>query len=1859
MKISKRTKNFTLLFLIIANLLLFPADIPPEFDGTNSKAVNFDQRVKTSAVNITDEINTIFTWTSNSSLLYNNSKEPLSLNPYSGNLTDFDPYNTTSYTNTDKISVGLRSSNSSWTKYRDFDIDSELPSTDYATVLDGPGEMESPYDTTVFFARNGTVYNITASWQDRIQLLGQLDANLYLFNQSQFHTFENYIQPWRIFPNIETIENFNSSHSSDDWLYDYSNVIPNPGLAQDINETIKFEITFNKTGWYYLVLWGPSGNAADTPKFCTRGELLTEGQPNVDLTVNDLMDLYRPSLGKVNGLIDMPEKVYERVVRGYDDTYGDSLAIIYIFEYAERKLEQGISDKADNDWVPYIVYINCDSVGQFPNRIVCFYDDSWADFRDRYIRIIDPSFSSGSGTHQYLINITGNLAPYLNETVTVNATVSTTPISMKDRLGASVRLATTTNSHGFEIKPYSDSLGTSFAWDAFNKYALNNTVLSNLYNDTFNEFISNNWMLWAGKYYPEKTPFTLYLGTLFTAPYVCSGLDNILLISPSVRNWIDLIDINNSYFNSSLEVHVNTTIDIPVNFELTYPEEKPLLGEESYFTLSLGEMGNPNITIDYSIDYNMSYSMGLFTGSYNITKNSTIFFEIPLQEINLILEFFGVEDGVSGLASREIQKEIDTALQGNNYLSIDNFLLGDHVVGNIVSCDITIHTWPIIKQLIKDNKIEWYPACLILDEVVLQNKTGLELILSPQLQGVVNGTLVGEGLSFNNAGFFEFDDDQQSMLFQVNRTQDFSPSDVQLQSIVYYLNFHIDWAFEVNFNQYPHYFGVEDQHWELGRYPNINFAQNPMDNSDNLTLSWTESATPPSAPTLSITTPSPTTNHTISLDWTPMFAADNYTLYRHTESITSSNLNSATEVKTIALTNTMDTVPGIGGWYYSVTATNESGSSIPSNSPYIDVENLQETTYAWNKTWGTVNGDYGNDVATDSTGNVYVVGSTNSFGAGGYDILLLKYNPSGIYEWNVTWGGTSSESGNGIAIDSSDYIYVVGYYSNTTTTRQDMALVKFNNDGAQIWNRTWGQMNVETDQAESITIDENDSIYVTGHTNVPGFGLEVVVIKYTTLGIMEWNVTWGGPEDEKPYDLAIDSTGNIYVTGYTSSYVSGWVMFIAKYNPFGVKQWNYTWGEGSATEIGRGIAINSDDEIFITGSSNGFTATSSAVLLKYSNTGVKDWHVFWTFTNTTSAAGYDLTIDSSDLIYITGYFYPNPILRQQMMLLQYNSMGTLLWNTTWGGTGDDNMYGITTDSSINLYVTGTTESYGPGSPKYNVELIKYLLNDSINPSVIVNSFDSQVELGIGVLNVQVNASDNYQVQSPVQIRFYEPDSTIIGTFNMTNPYGNIWVYAWNVGLYALGNNYYFRIIASDETGNINDSVVEYFDIVDTTNPSVHLISHETQVEVGFGSINIHTTISDNYQIQSPVQIRFYEPDSTIIGTYDMINPLGTIWNYTWNVGSNAPDINYYFRIIASDVNSNTNDTVLGFFDVIDTTNPSVVIHSYDDQAENGTGTINIQVNVTDNYQIQSPVQVRIYDPNSAIIGTFDMNNLYENLWDYTWNVGSYFPNDSYYFRILCRDMVDNLNDTVVGYFNIIEPPHYEPPQPPILSIITPSPTTSLFIDLEWTTSIGADNYTLYRYVNSINASNVHLASFVLTTTNTNASDIVPSIGLWYYAVIATNESGSSNLSNSPYIDVKEEPGPPDPPTLTITTPSPTTSLIISIEWTTSLGADNYSLYRYSSPITLANLHLATYVKTITEIATTDTVPGIGRWYYAVIATNKSGNSVPSNYDFIDVQEEQTPPEEPGAIPGYPLSYIGIVCLITTIIVYKKKYKLKI
>ncbi len=124
----------------------------------------------------------------------------------------------------------------------------------------------------------------------------------------------------------------------------------------------------------------------DQPVISTIGELITEGDTQAIISTSDIMDLYRPSLGYDGYSAVHPDKIYEKIIAGDDHYYGDSLALIYLYEFPQRNPQEGLF-YADYDWVPIILYVDPSNLGSFPNRYVYFFDYSWLDFEDRYYKI--------------------------------------------------------------------------------------------------------------------------------------------------------------------------------------------------------------------------------------------------------------------------------------------------------------------------------------------------------------------------------------------------------------------------------------------------------------------------------------------------------------------------------------------------------------------------------------------------------------------------------------------------------------------------------------------------------------------------------------------------------------------------------------------------------------------------------------------------------------------------------------------------------------------------------------------------------------------------------------------------------------------------------------------------------------------------------------------------------------------------------------------------------------------------------------------------------------------------------------------------------------------------------------------------------------------------------------------------------------------------------------------------------------------------------------------------------------------------------------------------------------------------------
>jgi hypothetical protein len=222
----------------------------------------------------------------------------------------------------------------------------------------------------------------------------------------------------------------------------------------------------------------------------------------------------------------------------------------------------------------------------------------------------------------------------------------------------------------------------------------------------------------------------------------------------------------------------------------------------------------------------------------------------------------------------------------------------------------------------------------------------------------------------------------------------------------------------------------------------------------------------------------------------------------------------------------------------------------------------------WSRTWGGLQNDYGTGVTVDSIGNIYVVGSTESYGGGQSDFVLLKYDPYGNLIFQKVWGGPQNDYGTGVAVDSGGDAYMTGYsYSYGSTSGVASAvLVKYDPLGNLLFAQTWGgKLNT---LSYGVTVDAAGDAYVTGYS----YGLRPVsavattfLLKYDPSGNLLSEQTWGGNKGDYAYAVVVDNMGNVFVTGYTYSYgpnLKGGNYFLLKYDPFGDLLYQRTYGGG-------------------------------------------------------------------------------------------------------------------------------------------------------------------------------------------------------------------------------------------------------------------------------------------------------------------------------------------------------------------------------------------------------------------------------------------------------------------------------------------------------------------------------------------------------------------------------------------------------------------------------------------------------------------------------------------------------------------------
>jgi hypothetical protein len=247
----------------------------------------------------------------------------------------------------------------------------------------------------------------------------------------------------------------------------------------------------------------------------------------------------------------------------------------------------------------------------------------------------------------------------------------------------------------------------------------------------------------------------------------------------------------------------------------------------------------------------------------------------------------------------------------------------------------------------------------------------------------------------------------------------------------------------------------------------------------------------------------------------------------------------------------------------------------------------------WNHTYGGADHDFAYSVVQTSDGGYIMTGGTRSYGAGKYDVYLVKTDSTGNMQWNHTYGGADHDFAYSV-VQTGDGEYVIaGYTDSYGAGNRDVWLIKTDSDGSIIWHQTYG--GTEMDWGSSVVQTRDGGYAIAGRTRSFGAGdYDFWLIRTDSDGEVIWNQTYGGMQIDEAHSLVQTNDGGYALLGRTNSFgtCNYWLV---KTDSLGNMQWNQTYG-GELSQIGYAVVQTVDGGYAMAGYSNYYISPSYGVV---------------------------------------------------------------------------------------------------------------------------------------------------------------------------------------------------------------------------------------------------------------------------------------------------------------------------------------------------------------------------------------------------------------------------------------------------------------------------------------------------------------------------------------------------------------------------------------------------------------------------------------------------------------------------------------
>jgi uncharacterized delta-60 repeat protein len=378
----------------------------------------------------------------------------------------------------------------------------------------------------------------------------------------------------------------------------------------------------------------------------------------------------------------------------------------------------------------------------------------------------------------------------------------------------------------------------------------------------------------------------------------------------------------------------------------------------------------------------------------------------------------------------------------------------------------------------------------------------------------------------------------------------------------------------------------------------------------------------------------------------------------------------------------------------NVYVTGKSDGGVVTNWDYATIKYYPNGDTAWVRRYDAgANGlDVPYAIVVDTSGNVCVTGRSFAW-ATSYDYLTIKYYLNGDLAWLRRYNGpgNSYDWAYAIAGDASGNVYVTGY-SEGSGTVADFATIKYYPNGDTAWVRRYNGPVNGSDEALAIVVDGAGNVYVTGESYGSGTSYDYATLKYDSSGNELWVERYNklGNYWDEAYAIAVDSSGNVYITGRSYGDGTGQDFATIKYNPNGDTAWVRRYnGPGNAGDEAHVIALDGSNNIYVAGGSVGDGTDYDYAIIKYNPNGDTAWVRRYTGTESGYDYAWAMVIDSSNNVYVTGESNGSGT-SLDYATIKYDTEGNKLWVARYNapGNAEDQASAIAIDDSNNVYVTG-------------------------------------------------------------------------------------------------------------------------------------------------------------------------------------------------------------------------------------------------------------------------------------------------------------------------------------------------------------------------------------------------------------------------------------------------------------------------------------------------------------------------------------------------------------------------------------------